>query len=235
MDGIILAAGKGTRMKDLTLNTPKPLLMVQGRPLLEWSLLTLRPTVEHVLVVVSYLKEQIAAYMAQQTLFEHYTLVEQPQPLGTGHALQCCQPHLTSADFIVLNGDDLYQAAAVAQLARYPAAILAATRDEDGARFGVIVPDTQGNVTRLHEKPPAGLYAPPVQINIGGYRMDHSVFELPLTPHETRGEYEITQYVTELAQRQPVAIVDCPFWFPVGTPELLAEAQTLDVAAAIFG
>jgi NDP-sugar pyrophosphorylase family protein len=69
LDGIILAGGKGTRMRPLTLDTPKPLLLVQGRPILEWSLMSLHGIVDHVLIVVKYLKEQIADYMATQTLF----------------------------------------------------------------------------------------------------------------------------------------------------------------------
>lgn len=234
MDGIILAAGKGTRMRELTHATPKPLLHIQGKPILEWSLRMLQPSVDRVLIVVNYLKEQIADYMRQQTIFEHYALVEQPQALGTGHALQCCQPALHSHDFIVMNGDDLFHAGAIARLAQAPLGILAVERD-DGSSFGVIVPDEHGNVARLHEKPPAGLYPPPVRINIGTYKLNQSVFEIPLTKHETRGEYEITQYVTEMAQRQPVAIVESPFWFPVGTPEQLEAAQNIDLNATVFG
>ena len=234
MDGIILAAGKGTRMRELTANTPKPLLPIQGKPILEWSLLTLRPAVDHVLIVVNYLQEQIADYMQQQTIFEHYHLVEQSEPLGTGHALQCCQSALHSDEFIVMNGDDLFHAGAIARLAQTPLGILAVDRD-DGSSFGVIVPDERGHVLRLHEKPPAGLYPPPVKINIGTYKLNRSVFDIPLTKHETRGEYEITQYVTEMAQRQPVSIVESPFWFPMGTPEQLEAAQTLDLDAMMFG
>ena len=88
MDGVILAAGKGTRMRPLTLKTPKPLMDLQGRPILAWSLMSLRRIVDRLLVVVSYLKAQIEAFMARQTFFGDYTLVEQlPSPLGTAHAL----------------------------------------------------------------------------------------------------------------------------------------------------
>ena len=228
MDGIILAAGKGTRMGDLTRNTPKPLLNIQGRPLLEWSLRTLRPSVDHVLIVVSYLKDQIADFMHRQTIFEHYDLVEQPQPLGTGDALRCCQNALTSDDFMVVNGDDLYDSPSIAKLARTPLGILTVER-EDGTSYGVVVPDQQGHVRKLHEKPPAGTYPAPVKINIGVYRLNRAVFEISLTINEQRSEYEITQYISEMAARQPVSIVDANFWFPVGTPESLEQAQSLDL------
>jgi len=234
MDGVILAAGKGTRMRALTRNTPKPLLKIQGRPLLAWSLRTLRPSVDHVLIVVSYLKEQIADFMQQQTIFERYTLVEQPQPLGTGDALRCCRDTLKDDDFIVMNGDDLYDAASIATLAQTPLGILTVER-EDGSSYGVVVPDEHGNVRRLHEKPSPGAYPPPVKINIGVYRLNRSVFDIPLTLSAQRGEYEITQYISEMAARQPVSIVDANFWFPVGTPEHLQQGQRLDLQSALFG
>ena len=76
--------------------------------------MSLQGIVDHVLVVVGYLKEQIEAYMAEQTLFSQYTLVEQlPQPMGTGHAVQCCQPYLKSEDFLVINADDLYKQSSI--------------------------------------------------------------------------------------------------------------------------
>ncbi|NDJ60531.1 MAG: NTP transferase domain-containing protein [Chloroflexi bacterium] len=233
MDAIILAGGKGTRMMPLTQDTPKPLLHVQGRPILAWSLLSLPPTVDQVLIVVKYLKEHIETFMAQQQIIARYHLVEQlPEPLGTGHALQCCQPHLESDEFIVLNGDDLYSATAVAQLAQTPLGILTVERD-DASKYGVAVTDTHGNLIRLHEKPPAGTYPPPVKVNIGGYKFNRSIFSYDL-PLSERGEYEITDYVTWLAARENVAVVPTPFWRPIGTPDDLATAQDLDLQALMF-
>lgn len=234
MDGIILAGGKGTRMRPLTNDTPKPLLMVQGRPILEWSLLGLRPTADHVLVVVKYLKEQIEAYMAQQTIFEQYTLVEQlPEPLGTGHALQCCAPYLRSDAFIVHNGDDFFGSRALAQLAEKPYAILTMPRD-DQSRWGVAVMDEDGALVRLHEKPAEGTYPIPVQASIGGYKLDKRIFEYEL-PLSARGEYELTDYVTWLAATQRVDVVPADFWFPIGTPPELDAAQQLDLEGDMLG
>jgi bifunctional UDP-N-acetylglucosamine pyrophosphorylase/glucosamine-1-phosphate N-acetyltransferase len=229
MDGIILAGGKGTRMRPLTDTTPKPLLIVQGRPILEWSLLSLRPSIDRVLVVAKYLKEQIESYMAAQTLFDDYAIVEQlPEPLGTGHALQCCRPALHSDEFLVINGDDLFGSRALAALAAAPYGILTVERD-DATKWGVVVANADGTVARLHEKPDKGLYPPPVQVNIGAYKLDQSIFayDLPLSP---RGEYEITDYISRLAADQPVSAVPCDFWFPIGNPDDLARAQTTDIA-----
>lgn len=228
MDGIILAGGLGTRMRPLTNDTPKPLLKVQNKPILEWSLMGLRPIADHVIIVVKYLKEQIEEFMAQQAIFEQYTLVEQiPEPLGTGHALQCCAPYLKSSDFLVQNGDDLFGSKSLAKLAQVEFGILTIPRD-DQAKWGVAVTDETGRLSRLHEKPAEGTYPTPVQANIGAYKLNTSIFEyeLPLSP---RGEYELTDYITWLAQNKTVQIVPSDFWFPIGSPQDLEAAQELNL------
>lgn len=230
MDAIILAGGKGTRMMPLTANTPKPLLRVQGRAILEWSLRALRPSADRVLVVAKYLKPQIEQFMAEQTIFADYQIVEQtPEPLGTGHAVQCCAPFLQSDPFLVMNGDDLFSAGAIAELAAdpAPAGLLAIPRD-DPTQYGVVVRDAQGYVTRLHEKPSAATYPPPALVNIGLYKLNRAIFEYDLLP-SARGEYEVTDYVTWLAARQSVRAIQSDFWLPIGDPAALAAAQDVDV------
>ncbi len=233
MEGIILAAGRGTRMRELTQHTPKPMLQVQGRPILEWSLRALRPAVERVLVVTGYLSKQIAAYMARQQIFEDYALVEQAQQLGTGDALRACREALAGPDFLVINGDDLFHAPSLQRLAATTAGVLAVERDE-GSQYGVLLADERGRLSGLHEKPPPGHYAPPVQVYIGACKLTRSIFELPLSLHPLRREYELTQLVSDFAQQQPVSIVEAEFWLPLGTPEVLAVAQLLDLEEAMF-
>ena len=228
MDGIILAGGAGTRMRPLTLDKPKPLLTLIDRPILAWSLLSLRGAVDRVLVVVHYLKEQIAAYMAAQDIFTDYLLVEQlPQPLGTGHALLCCREHLTGDDFLVINGDDLYSAAALREMSRHDFGILSTQRD-DYERFGVIVRDETGALLRIDEKPPPGAYAAPARCNIGAYKLTTAIFDYQPAKSE-RGEFEITDFVSAAASDHAVAVVDSPFWLPIGDPAALAAAQSVDV------
>ncbi len=234
MDAILLAGGKGTRMQPLTFTTPKPLLHVRGRPILEWSLLSLPKTVDHVIVVVNYLREQVADYMAQQRIIRDYTLVDQqPNPLGTGHAVQCCQPFLHSHEFLVINGDDLYDAASLQQLAEQPLAILGAMRDEV-FRFGVLIKSDGDKLKYISEKPSGELYPAPALVNAGAYKMDQRIFDYRLKLSK-RDEYEIIDYVQYLADAAGVNIVQGAFWFPVGRPEDLAQAQSLDLDALIPG
>lgn len=229
MDGIILAGGAGTRMRPLTLSKPKPLLQLIDRPILAWSLLSLRGIVERVLIVVHHLKEQIAEYMRAQTIFADYRLVEQrPAPQGTGHALRCCREHLASEDFLVINGDDLYAAAALRALSRHEFGLLASPR-RDYADFGVVQLNGAGAFLRIDEKPPPGKYAAPAACNSGAYKFTRAVFQYQ-PAKSARGEFEITDYVSAAARDRSVTVVESPFWLPIGDPAALEAAQTVDVA-----
>src|SRR6516165_6895799 len=103
MNAVILAAGLGTRLRPYTLDTPKPLLKVRGRPILDWTLGALPPSVDRVVVVVHYLADQVETYLHSQTYFSQWQTVKQEQPRGTGDALLSCRPYLRSDRFLVLN------------------------------------------------------------------------------------------------------------------------------------
>src|SRR5439155_13657714 len=99
MDAIILAAGLGTRLRPHTLQTPKPLLPIRGRPILDWTLGALPLAVDRVIVVIHYLADQIDAYLRTQTHFSQWQAVIQEQPRGTGNALRSCRENIRSDRF----------------------------------------------------------------------------------------------------------------------------------------
>lgn len=224
MDAIILAAGLGTRLRPHTLTTPKPLLPLQGRPILDWAIAALPPTVDRLLVVVNYLAEQIEAYLTTQTHLPAWEVVRQVQPRGTGDALRSCRSQLRSDRFLVLNGDDLYGAADLATLAATSAGVLCHPVDEP-RRFGIAFLRPDGTLQRLVEKPDLDGR---VLANTGAYLFPKHVFETELSV-SSRGEYEITDYVTALAQSEPVQVVPATFWLPIGTVEAWQAAQTMDL------
>jgi bifunctional UDP-N-acetylglucosamine pyrophosphorylase/glucosamine-1-phosphate N-acetyltransferase len=228
MDAVLLAAGLGTRLRPHTLTTPKPLLAVRGRPILDWTLGALPASVKRVIVVTNYLAEQIDGYLRGQRHFRHWVTVPQGEPRGTGDALRRCQAHVQSDRLLVLNGDDLFGAADLAELASRPAGVLVAQVQEP-RKFGIAFLKADGTLERLVEKPDL---APPQLANTGAYVFPRSVFDLEigLSP---RGEYEITDYVSQLAARQPFHVVPAKFWFPIGTEEAWQAAQRENLDAVM--
>jgi bifunctional UDP-N-acetylglucosamine pyrophosphorylase/glucosamine-1-phosphate N-acetyltransferase len=224
VDAVILAAGFGTRLRPHTLTTPKPLLPVQGRPILDWTLGALPAAVQRVLVVVHYLAEQFDDYLRRQRHVPNFQTVFQEQPRGTGDALRSCRPFLRSDRFLVVSGDDLFGAADLARLAACPAGVLAHMVDEP-RRFGIVFSRPDGTLERLVEKP--DLQGPRLA-NTGAYVLPQDVFDTEISV-SARGEYELTDYLTALAARRPVQVVPAEFWFPIGTVEAWQAAERLDL------
>jgi NDP-sugar pyrophosphorylase family protein len=224
MDAIILAAGKGTRLRPHTETVPKPLLPVQGRPILDWIIGAL-PPVERLVVVVNHLAEQIEAYLASQHHVKNWTAVRQMEPRGTGDALMSCKSAVASDRVMVLNGDDLIGRADLARLAAVPMGILSHAVQEPES-YGILFRKPDGSLEKVVEKP-KGL-APPQLANIGAYLFPKSVFDLTL-PLSPRGEYEITDAVSQLAAAGRFEVVEAEYWLPIGTVEQWQAAQTADV------
>jgi dTDP-glucose pyrophosphorylase len=228
LDAIILAAGLGTRLRPHTLTVPKPLLPVRGRPILDWALGALPGAVDRVLVVTHYLADQVDAYLGSQTHFEKWQTVFQAQPRGTGDALRACREHVRSDRFLVLNGDDLYGARDLAALSRCPAGLLCQPVDEP-RRFGIAFLKPNGKLEKLVEKPDLDGRQ---LANTGAYLFPRSVFEIDIQL-SARGEYEITDFVSGLAARGDVDVVEAKYWLPIGTVEVWQKAQEEDLEAVL--
>src|SRR5262245_13608201 len=165
MDAVIMAAGLGTRLRPHTLTTPKPLLPVRGRPMLDWTLGALPAGVDRVIVVVNYLAEQIEDYLRRQTHFKEWSAVRQQQPRGTGDALLSCRGQLRPGKFLCLNGDDMYGAADLNWLAQCEAGLIVHPVEEP-RQFGIAFRKPDGSLERLVEKPDL---PGPLPANTGAY------------------------------------------------------------------
>jgi NDP-sugar pyrophosphorylase family protein len=237
MDVIILAAGKGTRLRPHTDTTPKPLLAVQGRPILDWIIGALprarpqqageaSPQVDRLVVVVNYFADQIEDYLRAQKHVRNWMTVRQAEPRGTGDALMSCKGAVNSDKVMVLNGDDLIGRSDLANLAAVPMGILAHSVNAPD-NFGIIFRNPDGTLERIIEKP-KGLPAPQLA-NIGGYMFPRAVFDLTL-PLSPRGEYEITDAVAQLAEKGGFRVVEAKYWLPIGTIAQWEAAQKADVS-----
>ena len=224
MDAVLLAAGLGTRLRPHTLTTPKPLLLVQGRPILDWTLGALPASVDRVVVVVHFLAEQVEAYLRSQTRFKEWVIVPQGTPQGTGDALRKCHKEIRSERFLVINGDDLFGAKDIAKLAACPAGLVV-TEVQDPKKYGIAFLKPDGTLEKLVEKPDL---PPPQLANTGAYLFPREVFQLEIGLSK-RGEYEITDYVTQLAAKQPFHVIHSTFWFPIGNEESWNAAQKMEL------
>ena len=224
MEAVIMAAGLGTRLRPHTEKVPKPLLPVQGRPILDWIIAALPKNVDRLVVVVNYLAEQIEEYLGQQKHVTTWVTVRQEVPRGTGDAFRSCFPQLKGNKFLVMNADDLFAAADLEILCQHDAGLLVHPVTTP-KQFGIAFRKPDGTLEKLVEKP--DLEGTQLA-NVGVYLFPKEVkqLELQLSP---RGEYEITDYVSQLAERGKVHVVPANFWLPIGTIEAWQNAQQADL------
>lgn len=226
MDAVIMAAGKGTRMRPLTETRPKPLLPVGGTTLLERVLSQCVGLVDRFVLVVGYERESIEAVIGDTFEGIPVAYVEQAERLGTAHAIGQTED-VVSGPFLVLNGDVVVDRDVIEQLAAAEGHAIAVTTVDDPSSYGVV--DTEDDeVTALYEKPDD---PPSNQINVGLYAFRPSVFDaIERTESSERGEYEITESIEHLltAGERVAAVEYDGTWLDVGRPwELLAANEIL--------
>ncbi len=208
---VILAAGKSTRTYPITLDIPKPLLKVLNVPIIHRTLQELEGIVEEVILIVGNKKEMIQDSVGSKFGSIKVKYVEQPQLSGTGSALMQVRDRLKGR-FLVLNGDDIYKRSDILEVLQHKYAVLA-QKVNDPTRFGVFMVDNSGNLVDLVEKPQQNIGN---LVNAGCYLFDDTIFdyELHFSP---RGEYEITEYLMELAKDHPVRVVPVQnYWLALG-------------------
>src|SRR5436309_12699476 len=127
-----------------------------------------------------------------------------------------------------MNGDDLYGANDLAALAACPAGVLVHPVD-DPRRWGIAFLRPDGTLEKLVEKPDLEGRR---LANTGAYLFPKDVFNIELSL-SARGEYEITDYVSALAARQPVHVVEATYWLPIGNVEVWQKAQTENLRSVL--
>ena len=152
MQVIIPLAGKGTRLRPHTHLVPKPLIKVAGRPVMDWVMDTLEPLdVEDLIFITGHLKGQVEAYARK-----HYPIrshfVEQLVQDGTAGAINLARP-LVKGPVLIVFVDTVFDADLSIVKGSNDDGIIWAKEVEDYQRFGVVVTDAKGYMTRIVEKP----------------------------------------------------------------------------------
>ena len=209
-------------MCHLTDTIPKPLSPICGKPILAHIVEALPPEIDELVLVVGYRKEQIIAYCGNTYLGKKVTYCEQENFAGgTGDALICAKDAL-HGKFLFMYGDDIHGKDALKKAVTCDHAILG-THSDTPERFGVLVPDEDGTLKGILEKPEQ---PPSNLINIGGFVLDHSIFSYTV-PVSQLGELLVTDMLTEYAKDHPVQILEQDLWIPIGYPEHIEVAERI--------
>ncbi len=206
-------------MGELTKDTPKPMLLIQGIPKLEYSVKALPDEVTEVIFIVGYLGNVIRSHFGGTFAGKKIQYVEQQELNGSGGAIHILKNKLEK-NFLVINGDDLYLKEDLEKLMQHGLAVLACEM-EDSSQFGVLETDADGKLVSIIEKP----HDPELKlVNTGAYMLDENFFDYPLVSiSET--EYGLPQTLVQMNDKQDIVVEKTKTWFPIGNPEALAEAQ----------
>ena len=216
---VLMAAGLGTRLRPITDRHPKPMIEVGGRPILEWTLDALPREIDEVIIVVSYLKEQIVGHFGNEWHGRRIKYVEQKELKGTGHVVHVAAP-LLGQRFMVLNGDDLYLPSDLTKLTCRPLSVLG-LRVEDNGRFGLLAVSDDGCLQSATEDRPQGSGG---IINIGAYVLDRRFLDYDLVPIKNGTEFGLPHTLAVMAKDHEVRVVVGEAWLPIGYPEDIATA-----------
>ena len=232
-DAVVLAAGRGVRLGTLTERTPKVLLEVEGRALLDYHLLALRRVgVRRVILVVHYLAEQVERHVDGGRPFElDVTTVRQPEPRGTGDAVRVATPLVRTDPFLVSYADVFLpnEDIVLRELLADDRPKIVAAQVPDGGSFGRLSTRQEGANLRLEGLEEKDGRAVPALVNAGLYLFPKSILTIVagLTP-SVRGEYELTDAVRAFVARGgEMLAVSVSDWVDAGTAESLARAGEL--------
>ncbi len=234
MHAVILAAGRGTRMGALTAATPKPLLLLNGQPIIEHILTGLRGAgVDEAVVITGYRGEQIEAHLGDGSRFGmRLSYRRQQTPDGTARALLLARNAAATGPFVLSWGDIVIEPhnyiALTAAFNRHPCdALLMVNEVDDPWRGAAVYVDAAWRVTDLIEKPLRGSSHTRWN-NAGIFVLTPRIYTYAerLRP-SPRGEYELPQAIAAMiadgcvVRAHPVR----GFWSDLGTPEDLAAAE----------
>lgn len=223
MKAILLAGGRGTRLRPLTIHTPKPIVPIFDRPFLQYQLDQLKQVaeVDEVILSLNYQPRRIEEMFGDggDTGLRLRYVVE-PQPLGTAGAIRYAGESVRES-VIVFNGDVLAEVdlSAVVALhrARKALATIVLTPVDNPSAYGLVETDPDGNITRFLEKPNQDEITCDT-INAGIYILEPETFDR--IPKDTPWSIERSFFPSLIERGETfVAYVHRGYWIDIGTPE----------------
>ena len=170
---VILAAGRGERMGDLTKNIPKSLLQINGRSIINYILSAIPSSMNDVIIVVNYLSDAIRDAIGNQFKHMNISYVEQSMT-GTAGALWSAKDYLEDESFLVLNSDDLYDPDSLNEIISFPLSFGLSNSLPPNKNYIDIEVDREGYISGSHKI--MGDLDKPILLATGAYVLDKSIF-----------------------------------------------------------
>lgn len=228
MKVIIPLAGKGTRLRPHTHVTPKPMLEVAGKPVMAYILddLVKLGGVDQVIYITGHLKERVEEYAKREYSFPS-VFVEQVVQNGTASAVELARPYVDEPVLIIFV-DTIFDADLSVINNTDADGIIWVKEVEDYQRFGVVVTDAEGNMTRIVEKPSTPISK---RANIGLYyirnwKLLYEGIDYVMRQPPNKGEYYLTdafQYMIDKGAK--IKVIDVEGWFDAGKLDTLLETN----------
>ncbi len=211
-------------MGGLTNDTPKPMLKINGQPILGYILANLPDEISEVIIVIGYKGEIIKSYFGGQYKDKKISYVVQEDLNGSGDAVWQAKDSLKDK-FLVLNADDLYSFSDLEKfITNKPPAILAKEMNNPG-RFGVLKTDDNGHLLEIIETPQENYGN---LVNTGAYLLDKNFFDYELVKKSKKiseKEFGLPQTIIKMNGDYKIKVVKAEFWQPLGYPEDILKAE----------
>jgi NDP-sugar pyrophosphorylase family protein len=223
MKAILLAGGKGTRLRPLTLHTPKPIVPIFDRPFLSYQIALLKqlPEIDEVILSLNYQPRRLEETLGDGAgLGMRLRYVVEPSPLGTGGAIRYAAQGIDDT-LVVFNGDVMtaVDVAAVVRLHREhnASATIVLTPVPNPSAYGLVETEADGRVRQFLEKPSPDQITCDT-INAGIYVLEPRTFDR--IPKDAPYSIERGYFPSLVADRETfVAYVERGYWIDIGTPE----------------
>jgi NDP-sugar pyrophosphorylase family protein len=229
MKAILLAGGKGTRLRPLTIHTPKPIVPIFNRPFLNYQIDLLKqvPEIDEVILSLNYQPRRIEEIFGDGSRAGiKIRYVVEPVPLGTAGAVKYAGDNLTET-VVVFNGDVLTQIDLAAVIAlhrkRRARATIVLTPVANPAAYGLVETDPDGNIQRFIEKPNPDEITTN-RINAGIYVLEPDTFDR--IPSDVTWSIERSYFPSLIERRETfVAYVYNGYWIDIGTHEKYVQVH----------
>ena len=228
MKVIIPLAGKGTRLRPHTHITPKPMLKIAGKPVIDYVMDDLQRLgdVEQVIYITGHLKDKVEEYARSKYPFDA-VFIEQKIQDGTAGAVALARPYVDQPVFIIFV-DTIFDADLSVVHRTDADGIIWVKTVDDYQRFGVVVSDADGNMTKIVEKPSTPISK---RANIGLYyiknwKLLYEGIDWTLRQPKNKGEYYLTdafQYMIEHGAK--IRVIDVEGWYDAGEQGTLLETN----------